>query len=69
MQVLNKLRVTFKEACDLLSVGRDGLYRIIEMDNSFPRSIKEGINKQSAVYFDYKSLVEWWENKSKEYSI
>lgn len=58
------IRITFKEACRVLSVSRDSLYKLIESDSSFPRPIKEGETRQSPVYFDYPSLVKWWNNKN-----
>ena len=36
---------------------------MVKDDLSFPRPIKEGQTRQSAVYFDLSELVEWWEEK------
>ena len=54
-----KIRITYNEACELLSVNRDGLRLIIKKDPSFPRPIKYGSHRQSPVYFDYVDLLEW----------
>lgn len=58
-----KFRVSFNEACELLSIGRDGLYKLMRMDNTFPRPIKDGNSKQAAVYFDWQDLANWWQAK------
>lgn len=63
MQKLNKLRLSFNEVCDLLSVKRDSLYRLIKIDNTFPKPIKDGETKQAACYFDYQDILNWHENK------
>lgn len=63
MQSLPKIRISFKEACTILSIGRDSLYKLIDNDPAFPRPIKDGITKQSPVYFDYQSLIKWWNQK------
>lgn len=60
---MQKLRLTIKDVCHLLSIGRDKLNKLINNDPSFPRPIKEGFTRQAAVYFDRSELVEWWENQ------
>jgi predicted DNA-binding transcriptional regulator AlpA len=60
---MQKLRLTMNEACQFLSVQRDKLNKMVKDDPSFPRPIKEGFTRQSAVYFDHGELIEWWENK------
>lgn len=49
---MQKLRLTLKETCHLLSVQRDKLNKLIKDDPTFPRPIKEGTTRQAAVYFD-----------------
>lgn len=63
MQKPIKLRVSYNEACSMLSIKRDALSRLIKTDNKFPKPIKEGSTKQAPVYFDYQDLVEWWNEK------
>lgn len=60
---MQKLRLTLKETCHLLSVQRDKLHKMVSDDPTFPRPIKEGTTRQAAVYFDHGELVEWWEEK------
>ncbi|CAI3100028.1 hypothetical protein MWMV2_MWMV2_01078 [Acinetobacter oleivorans] len=56
------LRLTKNEACFILGVNRDKLSRMEREDESFPRSMKEGVTIQAAVYYDYQEIVEWYEN-------
>lgn len=54
------LRITKNDACQLLSISRDKLDKLIRDDSAFPRPIKEGVTRQAAVYFDRQSIVDWW---------
>ncbi|WP_320159247.1 helix-turn-helix transcriptional regulator [Acinetobacter oleivorans] len=56
------LRLTKNEVCTLLGVSRDKLSRMEREDDSFPKSIKEGVTRQAAVYYDYQEILEWYEN-------
>lgn len=56
------LRLTKNEVCLLLGVNRDKLSRMEREDESFPRSMKEGVTRQAAVYYDYQEIIEWYEN-------
>lgn len=56
------LRLTKNEVCTLLGVSRDKLSRMEREDNSFPKSIKEGVTRQAAVYYDHQEILEWYEN-------
>ena len=56
---ISPIRVQFKTACQILDVSRESLRHIVRTDTAFPRPIKTGDSKQSAVYFDYAELVEW----------
>ena len=56
---IKPIRVQFKTACELLDISRESLRHIVRTDTAFPRPIKTGDSKQSAVYFDYAELVEW----------
>ncbi|QNV46571.1 AlpA family phage regulatory protein [Acinetobacter baumannii] len=51
-----------KDVCTLLGVSRDKLTRMEREDESFPKSMKEGVARQAAVYYDYQEIVEWYEN-------
>lgn len=62
---MQKLRLTMNEACQFLSVQRDKLNKMVKDDPSFPKPIKDGFTRQSAVYFDHSELIEWWEEKKK----
>ncbi|WP_447501844.1 hypothetical protein [Acinetobacter pittii] len=55
-----KLRLTKKEVCVMLSITSSKLEKYIKDDSSFPRPIKDGITRQAAVYFDTYELHEWW---------
>ncbi len=56
------LRLTKNEVCILLGVSRDKLTRMEREDESFPKSMKEGVTRQAAVYYDYQAIIEWYEN-------
>ena len=56
---MQPLRITRLQACELLSIKHDALRDLIRRDPTFPRPIKEGTHRQSAVYFDYADLLEW----------
>lgn len=65
---MEKLRISFNETCEVLSISRDGLYKLMKKNNEFPQPIKDGLSKQSPVFFDYKDLVDW-HNSRKEISL
>ena len=56
---IKPIRVQFKTACELLDISRESLRHIVRTDETFPKAIKMGASKQSAVFFDYAELVEW----------
>lgn len=56
---LKPIRVTKKQACELLAIGREKLRTLVENDPTFPRPYKAGNKMQSAVYFDYQALIDW----------
>lgn len=60
------LRLTKNKVCDLLSSSRDKLDSLIKRDSTFPRPIKEGNTRQAPVYFDYQSLMDWWNKQVQE---
>lgn len=53
------IRVTYNQACALLSVHRDTLRNLIQKDKNFPKPYKYGTTRQAPVYFDYADLVAW----------
>ncbi|EGJ59602.1 hypothetical protein RGN99_000292 [Acinetobacter baumannii] len=64
-----KLRITINEVCELLSIKRDKLGKLIKNDPSFPIPIKEGRTRQAAVYFDTKQIEYWWQLKVEEVKL
>lgn len=65
-----KFRLTAKEVSSMLGICRDKLNRLQKEDKSFPKALKSGINRQSAVYFDYLEVMKWyenWKNKVRSY--
>ena len=56
---IKPIRVQFKTTCQILDMSREALRHKIRTDATFPRPIKTGDSKQSAVYFDYAELLEW----------
>ncbi|EMP1644834.1 AlpA family transcriptional regulator [Acinetobacter baumannii] len=60
---MKKLRLTKKEVCYMLSIKADKLRKLIIEDETFPRPIKDGQNRQSAVYFDFNAIEAWWRNR------
>ena len=56
---IKPIRVQFKTACELLDISRESLRHIVRTDETFPKAIKMGASKQSAVFFDYAELLEW----------
>lgn len=64
---MQPIRVTKKQACELLSIKANALESLITKDPDFPRPYKYGNARQSPVYFDYADLVNW-HNQQKEKS-
>lgn len=62
---LEPIRITQKQACELLSISREAIRKIIDSDPSFPKPYKTGTSRQCAVYFDYEALKEWHQSKMK----
>lgn len=60
---IKPIRVQFKTTCQILDMSREALRHKIRTDATFPRPIKTGDSKQSAVFFDYAELVEWHNNQ------
>ncbi|WP_151778556.1 transcriptional regulator [Acinetobacter brisouii] len=60
---MQKLRITYNQACELLSIKRDALRRLAKEDPAFPKPYKQGSTRQAPVYFDYADLVAWHNNQ------
>lgn len=60
---LKPIRVTKKQACDLLAIGREKLRILTETDPTFPKPYKTGESRQSAVFFDYQALLDWHQSQ------
>ncbi|MFN3906019.1 AlpA family transcriptional regulator [Acinetobacter baumannii] len=52
----------------MLSIKQDKLDKIIKNDDKFPRPMKDGPNRQSAVFFDAMALEVWWYSKTNQSS-
>ena len=53
---LEPIRITQKQACELLSISREAIRKIVDSDPSFPKPYKTGTSRQCAVYFDYQAV-------------
>ena len=62
---LEPIRITQKQACELLSISREAIRKIVDSDPSFPKPYKTGTSRQCAVYFDYEALKKWHQSKMK----
>ena len=47
----------------ILDMSKSGLDKLVANDPTFPRPIKMGESRQSAVYFDESELNAWIESK------
>lgn len=56
---MQSIKITYNQACELLSIKRDSLRLLVQQDPLFPRPIKYGTNRQSPVYFNYADLIAW----------
>lgn len=59
MQSIKPIRVTKKQACELLAVSSEKLRLLVATCPTFPKLYKAGTHRQSAVYFDYQDLLDW----------
>ena len=57
--VIFPVRISFKTVCSILDISRETLRSLQRNDPLFPKAIKQGASKQSAVYFDYMQIIEW----------
>ncbi|MDO4223030.1 MAG: transcriptional regulator [Acinetobacter sp.] len=63
---MTPIRVTYNQVCEMLAIKRNKLNELMRNDETFPRAYKDGTSRQSKVYFDYQSIVEWHKNKLQE---
>lgn len=61
---MEKLLVTKNDVCQMLSMGRDALDRLIKKDANFPEPIKTGETRQASVYFKVKDIHKWVDDLS-----
>lgn len=57
------IRIQQKTVCLILDISREKLRHLQRMDKTFPKAIKMGESKQSAVFFDYADLMAWHEKQ------
>lgn len=50
-------------AAEVLDLSNSGLEKLVANDPSFPRPIKLGEHRQSAVFFDSEEIAAWIETK------
>ena len=60
-------RIQFKTTCELLDISRETLRHILRTDKTFPKAMKQGVTKQSPVYFDYAEILEWHNQQKKAF--
>lgn len=60
---IQPIRIQFKTTCELLDISREKLRHLQRTDETFPKAIKMGESKQSAVFFDYIELMTWHEKQ------
>ncbi|MHA3060714.1 transcriptional regulator [Acinetobacter sp. ANC 4636] len=48
---MQPIRITYNQACELLSIKRDALRQLVQKDPAFPKPYKQGSNRQSPVYW------------------
>lgn len=53
----------YNEVCELLSLSRTGLQKLMLKDNSFPVPLKLGNSRQSPTFFVKEELDKWLEAK------
>lgn len=56
---MRPLRLSKKQVCELLSINVSTLNKKMKYDETFPKGYKDGIHRQSSVYFDYEEIINW----------
>lgn len=59
--VLKPLRLKKLEVCDYLGFSVEQLRKVSMNDESFPKPVKTGVTRQSAVYYDFNEIMIWKE--------
>ncbi len=57
----NQALLRLTSVCSVLDLSRNGLKVLQDRDPDFPRPIKFGTSRQSAVYFDAAEIRQWVE--------
>lgn len=57
------IRIQFNTTCQILDISREKLRHLQRTDETFPKALKMGESKQSAVFFDYAELIAWHEKQ------
>ncbi len=60
---LNPIRITQKQATELLSISINALRKLVQTDPTFPKPYKTGTSRQCAVYYDYQAIKQWHEQQ------
>lgn len=60
---ISPIRVQFNTACQILDISREKLRHLQRVDETFPKALKMGESKQSAVFFCYAELIAWHEKQ------
>lgn len=55
--------LTFGEVCSLLRKSRNGLYKLMASDPTFPRSIKDGEARSARAFFVADEIAAWQQAK------
>ena len=64
--MLEPIRITQKQACELLAITAPVIRKLIATDSTFPKPYKAGNSRQASFYFDYQALKAWHESKLQE---
>ena len=63
--VNERIRIKQSTLCRMLDVTSQTIKDLLASDPEFPRPLKQGTARQSALYFDYEEILEWHENLKK----
>lgn len=56
---IEPIRVTQKQASELLAITVTAIKKLVANDDTFPKPYKTGTSRQAGVYFDYQALKQW----------
>lgn len=60
---LQPIRITQKQATEVLSLSINALRKLVQTDPTFPKPYKTGTSRQCAVYYDYQAIKQWHEQQ------